>query len=199
MTVPNMITMTRILLTPVFIIFLLEDEFLWALVIFIACGLSDGLDGMIARLYKQKSRLGAYLDPLADKLVLASAYVVLAVVRSLPSWLAVMVLARDFLILLGVLIISLNRIDLKIRPSILSKINTCFQFTTVLAVLSKPYMTFQPLFYSFLLYVTALLTIASGLHYIHSWFGYMGENWGERKTNGDPASAESNRKKTLKA
>jgi cardiolipin synthase len=178
----------RIIFTPVFIIFLLQGEFLWALIIFVACGVSDGIDGMVARLFKQKSRLGTYLDPLADKMLLVSAYVVLAVIHSLPSWLAVMVLARDFLILLGVLIISLNRVDLRVSPSMISKINTCFQFITVLMVLFKPYAPFQPMFYDFFFYATGLLTISSGLHYIYRWFGFMGENANGRRNSKDPAA-----------
>jgi len=183
MTVPNLITIIRIILTPVFIISLMGEQFLTALIIFVACGVSDGIDGMVARLFKQKSRLGTYLDPLADKILLVSSYVVLAVIHSLPSWLAVMVLARDFLILLGVLIISLNRVDLKVKPSIISKVNTCFQFITVLAVLSQPYFAFRPLFYDFLFYATGLLTIISGLHYIYLWLGFMGESPNGRRNN----------------
>jgi cardiolipin synthase len=191
MTVPNLITIIRIILTPVFIISLLGEQFLTALIIFLACGVSDGIDGMVARLFKQKSRLGTYLDPLADKILLVSAYVVLAVIGSLPSWLAVMVLARDFLILLGVLIIYLNRVDLRLRPSIISKVNTCFQFITVLAVLSQPYLAFRPLFYHFFFYATGLLTIISGLHYIYFWLGFMGESPNGRKNNKGPIADQS--------
>ena len=171
MTIPNLITMVRIVLTPVFIIFLIGEEFRWALVVFIACGVSDGLDGMVARLFNQKSRLGTFLDPLADKMVLASAYVVLAVGAFLPSWLAVMVLARDVLILLGVVVMSLHRVDVKIKPSIISKMTTCLQFATVIFVLSRLFGNLHP----FLFYATALFTVGSGLHYIYTWFGFMGE------------------------
>jgi len=191
MTVPNLITIIRIILTPVFIISLMGEQFLTALIIFLACGVSDGIDGMVARLFKQKSRLGTFLDPLADKILLVSSYVVLAVIRSLPGWLAVMVLARDFLILLGVLIISLNRVDLKVKPSIVSKVNTCFQFITILAVLSQPYLTFRPSLYSFLFYTTGLLTIISGLHYIYLWFGLMGEGPNSRRNNKGEAPDET--------
>jgi cardiolipin synthase (CMP-forming) len=172
MTVPNLITMIRIVLTPVFVICLIDEEFSWALAIFIACGVSDGIDGMLARLFNQKSRLGTFLDPLADKIVLASAYVALAVRAFLPSWLAVMVLARDVLILLGVLVMALNRVELRVKPSIISKVTTCLQFATVIFVLSRVYGGVHTFFF----YATALFTIGSGLHYIYSWFGFMGEN-----------------------
>jgi len=191
MTIPNLITMIRIILTPVFIISLLGEQFLTALIIFLACGVSDGVDGMVARLFKQKSKLGTYLDPLADKMLLVSGYVVLAVIQSLPSWLAVMVLARDFLILVGVLIIYLNRVDLKLRPSIVSKVNTCFQFITVLAVLSQPYLSLRPLFFYFLFYATGLLTVISGLHYIYFWLRFMGESPNGRKNNKGPIAEQA--------
>ncbi|MBN1106835.1 MAG: CDP-alcohol phosphatidyltransferase family protein, partial [Deltaproteobacteria bacterium] len=137
MTVPNLITTIRIILTPVFVIYLIQDAFFSALIVFILCGISDGVDGLVARLFNQKSRLGTYMDPLADKIILATGIVVLAVRGFLPSWLAVTVLARDVLILLGVVVMALNRVELKIRPSIISKITTCLQFLTVIAVLSR--------------------------------------------------------------
>ena len=183
MTVPNLITMIRIILTPVFVIYLIQDEFFSALVVFVLCGLSDGADGMIARLFNQKSRLGTYLDPLADKIVLASGFVVLAVRGFMPSWLAVMVLARDVLILLGVVLMALNRVEVKINPSIVSKITTCFQFVTVIALLSRNYILMPAGFYPMLLYSTAFFTIASGLHYMHFWFRCMGENSAGRKNS----------------
>lgn len=184
MTIPNLITMIRIVLTPVFIILLMGDEFRWALVVFIACGVSDGVDGMIARLFNQKSRLGTFLDPLADKMVLVSAYVVLAVRSFLPNWLAVMVLARDVLILLGVVIMALHRVDVRIKPSIISKVTTCLQFTTVIFVLSRYYVDVHFFFF----YATALFTVGSGLHYIYTWFGFMGENSSRSNGKSDDVS-----------
>lgn len=187
MTIPNLITMIRIVLTPVFVIFLINEQFGWALVVFVVCGVSDGLDGMVARLFNQKSRLGTFLDPLADKMVLASAYVVLAVRSFLPSWLAVMVLARDVLILTGVVVMSLHRVDVKIRPSVISKMTTCLQFTTVILVLSRLLGDLHPL----LFYATSLFTVGSGLHYIYSWFGFMGEGGRPNGKNGVPPSRQN--------
>lgn len=167
MTVANLITILRIVLTPVFVIYLLNDNVTAALVVFVVCTASDGVDGFVARFFDQKSRLGAYLDPVADKLLLVTAFVFLAAMGHLPSWLTVTVIARDVLILLGVIIINLNNLELHIRPSILSKINTCFQFLTVTAVLSKGLLSLAPELYLYFYYATALFTVASGLHYIH--------------------------------
>jgi cardiolipin synthase len=166
MTIPNFITMVRIILAPVFVIYLISEHLTSALIVFVVCTASDCLDGMVARLFHQKSKLGAYLDPLADKLLLVAAFLVLAAMGNLPVWLTVTVIARDVTILLGVLVMHLNKLELNIRPSILSKINTCFQFITVTAVLSKDLLSLSPTLYSYFYYATALFTIASGLHYI---------------------------------
>ena len=175
MTIPNLITAIRIILAPVFIIFLINDDLTSALFLFLLCMASDCADGMIARLLNQKSKLGSYLDPLADKLLLVAAFVVLAARGNLPSWLTVMVISRDIMILLGVVVLFLNGFDLSIKPSIISKINTCFQFTTVVAVLSGGYLPLPAAFYLYLYYVTALFTIASGLDYMRYGFQMMGE------------------------
>jgi len=175
MTIPNLITSIRIILTPVFIIYLINDEFQLALILFIVAGLSDAADGLIARLFNQKSKLGAFLDPLADKILLISAFVFLSVKGYVYPWLTVIVISRDVLILLGVLILFLNSQDFIVKPSILSKITTCLQLITVFVVLSAD--RFLPLLQisDYLFWATGLSTVASGLHYMHHWFRMMGE------------------------
>jgi cardiolipin synthase len=179
MTLPNLITILRIILTPVFVIYLINDQLTAALVIFVVCSVSDGVDGFVARFFNQKSKLGAYLDPLADKLLLVTAFVVLSALGHLPAWLTVTVIARDVMILLGVITIHLNKLELRIRPSVLSKINTCFQFLTVTAVLSKGLLALAPALYLYFYYATALFTVASGLHYIQ--YGLRVMSAGERQ------------------
>lgn len=166
MTIPNLITLLRIILTPVFVIYLINGRLTPALVVFVVCSASDGVDGFVARVFKQKSKLGSFLDPLADKLLLVTAFLALAAMGHLPSWLTVTVIARDVMILLGVLVIHLNKLELRIHPSVLSKVNTCFQFITLTAVLSREILSLSPAIYPYLYYSTALFTIASGLHYI---------------------------------
>ena len=175
MTVPNLITTIRIILAPVFIIYMIHDDFVLALIVFIICGVSDGLDGLVARIFNQKSTLGTYLDPLADKIVLISAFVALSFRDFLPSWLSVIVLSRDIMIMIGVILLSMNKVELYFKPSILSKLTTCFQFFTIIAVLAKDVFLISADIYLFLFIITALLTISSGLHYIHYWFRLMGE------------------------
>lgn len=173
MTIPNIITMIRILLTPIFVIYVINDRLLTGLVILVICGVSDGLDGLIARVFKQKSRLGSYLDPLADKIILVSAFIALSIRGFLPSWLSVAVISRDVLILIGVIFLYFTGVDIKIRPVISSKITTCFQFVTVIAVLAREYLVPYHGYYLYLYYITALFTVISFLQYLYNWLKMM--------------------------
>jgi len=185
MTIPNLITALRIILAPVFVIYLINDRLNAALVVFLICMVSDGIDGMVARWFNQKSRLGAYLDPLADKTLLVTAFLLLAVRGYLPSWLTVAAIARDVMILLGVLVFHLNRMEIKIRPSALSKINTCVQFITLSVVLFKGFVLLPSAIYDALYYITAGLTIGSGLHYMQYGLRAMGEGTGSSVGRGE--------------
>ncbi len=178
MTIPNLITSLRIILAPIFIIYLLNEKFLPALIVFVIAGLSDGADGLVARVFNQKSTLGSYLDPLADKILLIGAFVVLAVINFVPSWLTVVVISRDILILLGVLILFLSGLDFQVRPSIWSKLTTCMQLVTVFVVLSDPQVHYSPKFQGVIFWITGIFTVGSGLHYMYYWFKIMGEGGG---------------------
>jgi cardiolipin synthase len=165
MTVANLITILRIILVPIFIIYMLNNRVLASLIVFIIAGVSDALDGLVARILHQKSSLGAHLDPLADKLLLMSAFVTLAIFNRIPSWLAVLTISRDVIILLGVLILYLNRYPIKIKPLLLSKATTCMQVITILIVLSNGLISLQFL-RVYAIWVTAVVTVASGLQYM---------------------------------
>jgi cardiolipin synthase len=175
MTIPNLITSIRIILTPIFVIYLINEKFLSALIVFVLAGLSDSADGLIARLFNQKSRLGTFLDPLADKILLIAAFITLAIINRIPPWLTVIVISRDVLILLGALILFLNNSELTIKPSFLSKITTCLQLATVFIVLTKGHIEILMQFGEYVFWVTGILTISSGLHYMRYWFEMMGE------------------------
>ena len=166
MTIPNLLTILRVLLTPVLVIFLLQDRLIAALVVFIVAGITDGLDGLIARLYRQKSRLGAFLDPLADKLLLATTYVLLAVKNLVPSWLTVIVLSRDVLILLGIFVLFMQDLPFEIRPTIASKLTTCSQILTAVVTMASAIATPHPLLKSSLFQITAGFTIISWAQYM---------------------------------
>ena len=183
MTIPNLVTAIRIVLAPVFLIYLINSQFLAALIVFLICAVSDGLDGALARVFNQKSKLGAYMDPLADKLILVAAFVALSIIGILPPWLAVTVIARDMMILLGISVLFLNRLEVIIKPSFLSKMTTWAQFVTVLIVLSEYYLPTIPILYPYIFYLTGLLTISSGLHYMYRGFKMIGEGPAERQEN----------------
>jgi CDP-diacylglycerol--glycerol-3-phosphate 3-phosphatidyltransferase len=124
MTIPNMISIFRILLVPIFLVFIINNRFLAGLVVFVLAGLSDGADGLVARLFNQKSRLGSYLDPLADKCLLVAAFICLAVMHIVPLWLTALVITRDILILLGSIVLFLINKDHVVKPSIWGKVTT---------------------------------------------------------------------------
>jgi cardiolipin synthase len=160
-------TLIRVLLIPLFVIFIINKLFGWALITFAVAGITDGIDGMIARITHKRTELGAYLDPIADKLLLIAAYVTLAIIEILPSWLAVIVVTRDVIILLGFLVFILLNYRPKIQPSLVSKVTTFFQISTILLVLMAGYAPVFKQLSSIAIYGTTLFTIVSGSHYIY--------------------------------
>ncbi len=167
LNIPNLFSIARILLVPVFIILLINHENGWALVTFFLAALSDALDGLFARLLHQRTVLGAYLDPAADKLLSASAYVTLAILDLIPSWLAVLVISRDVIISVGILILFVSSCKVEIRPTTVSKWTTALQFSTIPgALLASIFPGMPNLLLGFLVWATAFSTILSGLQYV---------------------------------
>lgn len=183
LTIPNLITLTRILLTPLFIIFLIEGRYHKALIVFILAGLSDLADGLIARWWQQKSRLGSYLDPLADKLLMSTSFVTLSISRLIPSWLTVMVISRDVILGLGVLILLLTDYPLVIKPSLAGKGTTTAQLLTVgLVLVAKAKLRhLAPGILTGFFYITAGLTALSGIHYIYGGLKLVSQQAEERQ------------------
>jgi cardiolipin synthase len=166
-SIPNILTLVRILLTPLFVILLLRDLFTIALLVFAVASISDGLDGLIARCLNQRTALGAYLDPAADKLLLISSFVALAVLGSIPAWVTVIVITRDVIILLGLAILMLTEKKYEVRPSLVSKCTTTAQILFVLVTLYDPSRIKLAMLHPAALWITAILTIMSGLHYMY--------------------------------
>ncbi len=166
--IPNFITLMRILLVPVFVIFMIKKKIVLGLIVFIITGLSDLLDGLLARIFDKKTIVGAYLDPVADKLLVMSSFVCLAVLDIIPKWLTVIVFSRDVLILLGIIIFSIADINFTMKPSLVSKYTTFFQFLTIIWALFTLQINFYYSFYitSALIWITVCLTVISGLHYL---------------------------------
>lgn len=167
MNLPNFLTLIRVLLIPVFIILIINKFFGWALFTFAIAGITDGIDGLIARITHQRTELGAYLDPIADKILLSAAFITLAIIEMLPSWLAVLVITRDVIILVGFLVMILTDYHPKIQPSLVSKVTTVFQISTVLLVLMTRYDPAFDKLSAIAIYGATLFTILSGSHYIY--------------------------------
>jgi cardiolipin synthase len=168
MNLPNAITLIRILLVPLIVIFLINGDYFKALVIFFICGITDALDGFLARVLHQKTILGAYLDPIADKALLVSCFLTLAIERIIPGWLAVIVISRDVIILAGICILFMMSIPFSIKPILISKITTLTQILILLLVLllkSLP-VTVDHIWLLLSYLATAFITILSGFKYI---------------------------------
>jgi cardiolipin synthase (CMP-forming) len=166
-SIANWITLVRIVLIPLFTILLMNGAFDQALWVFLAAAASDALDGFVARMFSQKTKLGSYLDPIADKLLLSTAFITLAVLKQIPGWLTVVVISRDVIIVVGVAVLFLNQMRLDIKPSIISKMTTAFQVLVILVALSAVYIRWPVPVKTGVVYVTLALTVASGLHYIY--------------------------------
>jgi len=169
-TVPNALSVFRILLAPIFLWTVLNGMAREALLIFVIAALTDLLDGFVARIWHQRSKLGVVLDPAGDKLLMATSYIVLALPRvagpnHIPIWLTAVVFARDLLIVIGVFFAFLNWHEGAFPPSVLGKISTAFQVGTVFLVLWLNYRQAAPGFMSWIYILTLLVTVASGILY----------------------------------
>lgn len=165
--IPNILTVLRILVTPLFVILLIRDMHGYALLVFVLAGVSDGLDGLIARMYNQRSDLGAILDPIADKLLLSAAYICLGILRDIPGWLAVVVISRDVTIVTGIAVLAFTNIPFDIRPSLISKWTTVSQILTVAVTLLDLRFGKAGAVLPALYWMTVIVTVISGLHYTY--------------------------------
>lgn len=180
MTVPNFITLLRFLMVPAVVYALLLGEMLPAFVIFVVAGISDGIDGFVARHYNQQSELGAYLDPIADKLLLVTVFIMLAILDFLPQWLVVLVVSRDVLIIMAVLLSSVMAQPVDMNPIFISKANTALQIALVSVVLAE--LAFNTGFGELrviLIYVVAALTVLSAAAYLRLWIDHMANAGGQ--------------------
>ena len=167
LTVPNQLTFLRLGFLPFFIALVIYGRYPWALLILVLAALTDGMDGLLARSLDQKSSLGAYLDPIADKLMLSSSFVVLALEGRIPRWLTILVLSRDVLILTTATVILLASGYRHFPPSVYGKITTVAQILLVFVVLAAEGFQLSNLamLRQVLVYVVAGFTVYSGFHY----------------------------------
>lgn len=177
MSIPNLITFARLLAVPFAVYLILQHELGWAFWLFVAAGLSDALDGAIARMCQMQTKLGAYLDPIADKVLLVCVYVSLAHIGELPLWLAILVVSRDALIVGGVLLAHVLKERLVMQPLAVSKVNTAVQLALVAVVLAPPGLNlpdpqaFGVMLVTPMVWLAAATTVASGAAYL--WRGYL--------------------------
>jgi cardiolipin synthase len=166
-TVPNQLTFLRLGIVPFFIVLMFYEQYAWALLILLLAAATDAMDGLLARSLNQKSSLGAYLDPIADKLLLSSSFVVLALEGRMPRWLTILVLGRDVLILMTATVILLVVGQRQFPPTIYGKITTGAQILMVLLVLLREAFQLPVLVLprQLLAYIVAAFTIFSGFHY----------------------------------
>jgi cardiolipin synthase (CMP-forming) len=167
----NQLTLLRMGLAPLLVVLVLSGERVWALVVFLVAGVTDLLDGLIARLGRQQTTLGAMLDPVADKILLSSSFVALTwssgLPVSIPAWLTVTTLSRDAIILASVAIINLTVERRVFYPSLLGKLCTGSQLVTVALVLLVNATGWEFPYLRYVFGLTLVLTVASALHYVY--------------------------------
>ena len=168
LTYPNQLTLLRMMFLPFIVINLVSGHYLWALILFVIAGLSDGLDGLLARLLKQQTLLGQYLDPIADKLLLSTMFLVLSILHKIPWKFTVLVFSRDISILCASAVLYTIAGLRDFRPSIFGKANTLAQVAAVFFVMLLQVEPVRWVWFARLLSLRATFafTILSGLHYV---------------------------------
>ena len=171
LTPANQLTLLRMLLIPAFVLLVIYGHFGWALLVFATAGATDALDGLIARRTGQKTRLGAWLDPAADKLLLVSTFIVLTVpdlglTNPLPIWLTVLIISRDVCIVATVAIVNLAIGPRTFRPSIYGKLATATYIVTAVVAMFFNYRGYASHVVTLFIYASLIVTLVSGFHYI---------------------------------
>jgi cardiolipin synthase (CMP-forming) len=174
LTIANLLTILRLILIPVFVTALYYQQFKSALAVFFIAAVTDGLDGLVARSFNQKTQLGAILDPMADKLLLVTAFVILSLPRftltdPIPFWLTAVAISRDVIIVLGAAVINMTTGFRQFRPSIPGKLNTLVQIVMIVFFLVVNAFGAFSLLAEYLpavFYATLGMAVFSGLHYI---------------------------------
>jgi cardiolipin synthase (CMP-forming) len=175
LNLPNLITIARILLVPVIVWAITSDQMLFAFILFLAAGLSDAVDGFLAKRFGMTSEFGSYLDPLADKALIVSIYVALGISDALPRWLVILVVSRDIMIVAAVMLSWLVGKPVAVKPLAVSKANTVAQIVLATLVLASLGLRVD---FAWLIDVNiaavAALTLLSVAAYVREWVRHMG-------------------------
>jgi cardiolipin synthase len=173
-SIPNIITLTRILLVPIIVWAIASGEMEIAFVIFIVAGVSDAVDGFLAKRFNMTSELGALLDPLADKALLVSIYIALGLWGAVPHWLVILVVSRDIMIVAAVIVSWLFDKPVAMKPLMVSKLNTVAQVAFAALVLAALGFGFKPMPYDLILMgCVTVLTLSSVALYLVEWVRHM--------------------------
>ncbi len=168
--VPNILSFARLLAAPAAVMLMVDGRFGFAFALFVAAGITDGIDGWWAKRFDARTEFGAYLDPLADKALVVSTYLTLGYLGHIPAWLVILVVFRDFLIVGGTMVVWLILGEFSPSPLVVSKINTAVQIALVAAVLARLGFGLEIAgLVSGLIVVAGVTTIASGLAYVIEW------------------------------
>jgi len=174
LSIPNLITLARILAVPVIIWAITSGEKRIAFILFLAAGLSDLIDGFLAKRFGMATELGAYLDPLADKAMIVSVYVALGIIEAMPRWLVILVVSRDIMIVSAVILSWLVDKPVKLKPLAVSKLNTVAQIVYATVVLAALAFSWDiPLVTNVLMGLVAALTLLSVAFYVAEWVRHM--------------------------
>ena len=174
LSIPNLITLGRILLVPIVVLAIASGTMWIAFVLFVAAGISDAVDGFLAKRFNMASELGAYLDPLADKALIVSIYLTLGINGDIPRWLVILVVSRDILIVGGIILSWVMGNPLKIKPLIVSKLNTVAQILFACVVLgSLGFDIDADRLRVILMGLVAALTLLSVAAYVAEWVRHM--------------------------
>jgi len=178
LNLPNFVTLLRIGLIPLFLLMIFKRKAFLALLIFLLAGMTDLLDGFLARLFKKKTKIGAFLDPAADKLLMTASYIALSIpslnsLNLIPLWLTATVIGRDLVIVFGALVVNRMTGHTTFLPTILGKINTVCQVSTLFLVLLHNYLQVSPLYLKWVFCLTFVLAFLSGINYIIIGFNLL--------------------------
>jgi cardiolipin synthase len=174
LSIPNLITLGRIILVPVVVWAIISGEMVLAFSLFLVAGISDAVDGFLAKRFHMESELGAYLDPLADKALIVSIYVALGIARALPISLVILVVSRDIMIISGFMLSWLVDMPMEVRPHPVSKVNTVMQIVLATLVLAEKGLGFNtPRLETIGIFLAAVLTLLSMAFYLAEWFRHM--------------------------
>jgi cardiolipin synthase len=167
LNLPNTLTIARIVLIPLFVISIVYYRYDYALYLFAVAALTDMFDGLVARLKKQKTVLGTFLDPLADKFLLVTSFILFSIYGLIPTWLTITIISRDIIVITGWVVLYLITHNAKVEPTITGKAAIMFQLILICYILFEMNIPSLPKADLFLIRTTAIFTIISGLHYIY--------------------------------